>query len=365
MCMTLVPLLPIILVAAASQAPAFPVPSRIAVASTPEQTAIIRQGIALHEQGKYDDAIVRYQAALDLNPDNVLALYEMAFAYFEKRDFKKALELSQRGAEYKSEHLLAFYYTIGNSMDQAGDPAGAIEAYKAGLAFVSDARSTAMLHYNMGVTYFTSLKNPADAKAAFQRSASINPSHSSTHILLGQLYHANGYRTPAFFALARFLVLEPASQRSIGAYGVWRQVLDGAVAQKADGTLEMKLNPSPKTDEGDFTQFDVFLGLSKVQEMNDRREGKSAAEAFVRQIDSLFGMVKKGTENASGFTSTYYAPYFAELRERGYVEPFAYYVSQRSSMPGVREWLESHRAEVQAFLQWSAGYPWPKAAQRP
>jgi hypothetical protein len=217
----------------------------------------------------------------------------------------------------------------------------------------------------MGVTYFTSLKDHAEAKAAFKRSASINPNHPGTHALLGQLYHVNGYRTPAFFALARFLILEPVSPRAAGAFEVWRQVLDGAVGQNPDGTLQMKVNPSPKTDEGDFTQFDMFLGLSKVQEINDRRDGKPAAEAFVRQIDSLFAMLKKGVDPASGFTAAYYAPYFAELKERGYVEPFVYYVSQRSSMPGVRDWIASHRAELQAFLQWSAGYQWPQAARRP
>lgn len=341
--------------------PTFPQATRTPSATTPEQRALIQEGIALHDQGRYDDAIARFQKVLDASPDNIEAIYEMAFSYFQKQDFAKSLELARRGAEYKSDLLLSFYYTMGNALDQLGQPQRAVDAYKAGLAFEGAAPAVAMLHFNLGVTYMTSLSSPEEAKAAFKLAARLNPNHPATHLLLGQLFQSNGYNTPAFFALARFLTLEPASNRSGPAFALLRKVLGASVVESPDGKVSIRVDPSSRKDEGDFTQFDLFLAFSKVQEAHDLQTGRAPMEAFVTQIDSLFTMLQKPDALGTGFTGTYYGPYFAELKKRGYVEPFVYLVSQRGGLPGVREWLDAHRGEIQAFQEWSASYPWPRS----
>src|SRR5688572_32948828 len=38
--------------------------------------------------------------------------------------------------------------------------------------------------------------------------------------------------------------------------------------------------------------------------------------------------------------------YFIEMQQKNFVEPFVYYVSQRTSIPGVREWLTANDAQV-------------------
>ncbi len=46
--------------------------------------------------------------------------------------------------------------------------------------------------------------------------------------------------------------------------------------------------------------------------------------------------------------------------EKNFVEPFVYYASQRTSIPGVSEWLNANNDRVTAFLNWSKSYQWPK-----
>jgi hypothetical protein len=47
------------------------------------------------------------------------------------------------------------------------------------------------------------------------------------------------------------------------------------------------------------------------------------------------------------------------MKQRGYVEPFVYFLNQRTTLPGVREWLTANQDRVNTFLLWSRTYRWP------
>lgn len=72
-------------------------------ASTGQQTLLIQEGVAQHDRGNYDAAIRMYEEVLGENPNNVEALYELAFSYSMKKDYRKSLEVADKGAKYKSE----------------------------------------------------------------------------------------------------------------------------------------------------------------------------------------------------------------------------------------------------------------------
>ena len=59
------------------------------------------------------------------------------------------------------------------------------------------------------------------------------------------------------------------------------------------------------------------------------------------------------------FVWQYYLPYFAEMKEKGHLEAFAYYTNQRSNIAGVNEWLEQNQPKIVAFLVWTKHYRWP------
>src|SRR3954462_3488522 len=106
-----------LLLCAAAPVSAQGAPSRAPSETTPEQDAIIRAGIELHDKGDYDGAIAKYQAVLAESPSNVTAMFETAFSYPSKRDFDKSFETAKRGAEFKSELLPMFYDLMASSLD--------------------------------------------------------------------------------------------------------------------------------------------------------------------------------------------------------------------------------------------------------
>ena len=123
----------LVLLAKVSWAQKLEAPKLEPTPSTESQQQLIKEGVALHDQGGYDGAISRYEQVLRENPSNVEALYEMSFSYYLKQDCQKALEMSFKAAQYKSDLLGRIYGQIGNCQDDLGRPKEAIETYKAGL----------------------------------------------------------------------------------------------------------------------------------------------------------------------------------------------------------------------------------------
>lgn len=333
-------------------------PKLTPVPSTEQQTRLIKEGIALHDKGDFDGAIRKYDEALAENPHNVFAIYEMSFAYFLKKDYRKSLEVGMRGAQYKSDMLHRFYVTVGNSLDQLGEPKKAVEVYKSGLKL---APAEAMLHYNLAITYLN-LKKPDEAKKSLKAAAASDPKHASSHLALAAHFYNTGYRTPSLFAAARFLTLEPQTARSDVALRLMREVLGGGVtAGKNPNEINISINMNPKKDEGDFDSIEMMLGLSKAVGSLEESKGKSEIRLLVEQVDSLLAVVSENEDAKKGtsFVYKYYVPYFVEMKQKGLVEPFVYYTHQRSNIPGVREWVETHSGRVLQFLTWSKNYRWP------
>ena len=340
------------------QVPAFGPPTRTPAPTSPNELATLRAGIALYEQGKIDDAIAKFDEVLKDSPDNAMALYELALANVAKKDYQRAIDLAAKATEFKGSapEVAQYYGLIGNTLDLAREPKQAIEVYSKGLEYAP----AASLYYNMAVTYAQSLTDVPSAKTALKKGATIDPSHAGTHLLLARLFLLDNLNTPALLALSRFLILEPGSARTADAYQIWFRLLNGTLTQGAK-SIEIAVNPSQKKEEGDLMQLDLHISLSKVAAMKSA-EGRSQVQLLADQVEMLFGVYASSAagDDSATFLWKYYMPFIAEMSQKKMVEPFVYYVSQRTNLPGVREWLTVNRERVLEFLAWAKQYQFPK-----
>jgi tetratricopeptide (TPR) repeat protein len=334
-------------------------PKLTPVPTTESQTARIREGAALHDKGDFDAAISKYQEVLKENPDNVVAIYELTFAYYAKKDYAKALEHAYRGAQYKSNQLGGFYTVIGNVLDTQGNAQKAVEVYKSGIKLMPD---EGLLYFNLAITQ-RGMGKLEDARKSAKRAVVFSPEHKSSHLLLATLFHNGQYKTPALLAVLRFLTLEPRTERSVAALKIAQQVLQGGVsAGKSSNEINIFVDLSAKKDEGDFGSIDLMMGLTKANSMSEKNKGKTEAELLADQFSTFLAILSEmdGKKLQSNFTGKYYAPYFIEMKRRNYVEPFIYYTHQRSNLAGVPEWLQQNSARVDEFLNWTKNYRWPR-----
>ena len=334
-----------------------PEPKLTPAPSTDGQHAVVREGVALHDRGDFDGAIRRYESVLAENPSNLAALYEMGFSYSAKKDYRKALEVAYRGAEFKSPQLPAFYLLIGNNLDLLGETDRAVEVYKKAIKqFPGDG----LLHYNLAVAYRNQGKLD-EAKQSLKAGLAVAPEHASSHFMLAVIFYNTGYKSPALLVAARFLAIEPASQRSPAALRLVRTLLTGgASAGSKPGEINLTLELDAKKDEGDFGAVDMMLGLSAALALTDKEKEKSEAQKLVGQFETALAVLAERSDGKqSKFVPQFYAPYFIEMKQRGHVEAFVYHALQSSGLPGVREWIDSNAGRVMQFLVWSKKYQWP------
>jgi tetratricopeptide (TPR) repeat protein len=334
-------------------------PKLVPTPATGQQALLIQEGVAQHDRGNYDAAIKRYEEVLVENPNNVEALYELSFSYAMKKDYRKSLEVAHRGAKYKSDMLAGFYMQIGNNLDQLGEPKKAVEVYKSGIKLLPN---MAMLHFNLAVTY-SNMGKPDDARKTVKQALSIDPNHPGSHAFLSGLWHQEGYKTPALLAACRFLVLEPRSARAAGPLRIVKEVMAGGVTTGPNNQITIFVDTSSKKDEGDFGAIDMVLGLGRAVSMSEKNKGKTQMQLLAGQFETFFAIMSEQSDRAdrNKFTWKFYAPYFMEMKQKNFVEPFVYYITQGDGNEETLKWLAGNKARVGDFLAWSKMYKWPES----
>lgn len=321
--------------------------------SDPSQTTLIREGISLHDQGNFNGAIVKYKEALNLNPQNVWALYEMAFTFSAIKEYDKSIEACSEALKYKSPYLPHIYVQLGTSYDNKNEPKKAVSVYKKGVELYPE---NYLLHFNLGVTQLN-LKNTKEAKESFKKSAMLKPDHASSHMALGEIYFNENYKIPSLLAYFRFLILEPISQRCSSAISNIQTLMAFGVEAKDESLKEINLfiSPDTPTDDGDFGSVDLGLTMSRALRFTEDSKGKSELELLKSEIESMFQIMYELSENENyeGFGWEYYAPYFIELKQKGYVDPFINHIFSASNLPEINEWIDSNKTDYQEFLDWS------------
>jgi tetratricopeptide (TPR) repeat protein len=314
--------------------------------STPDQEALIEEGIVAHDQGDYDIAIQKYEEVLTSNPDNPLALYELSTTHFMKHDWQRSLRAALKGTEYDSPYKRLFYSVIGSCLSNMQRSKDAISVFKNALEHFPD---DYMLHYNLGIAYYM-IDQIGHSKKSFKKVLAKNPQHASSHLgLANSLYNENN-EIPALLAYCRFLILEPNSQRTMVAQERVLSIIGTGVKEDTSGGGDVNINvyTNTPTSEGDFgtVRFSLsMLTAMAITENPDQDEAKKVSDIF----NSLFKLMAEQTqrEEKTGFGWEFYVPYFIELQSRGFVETFIQHIFQLE---------DADEMQIAKFLEWSESY---------
>ena len=78
----------------------FPLMSSILFAQNKEEADnLVNEGVAYHDKGDYDGAISKYNKALELDKDNLLALTEKAFSLLSQEKYDESIICCQKAIE--------------------------------------------------------------------------------------------------------------------------------------------------------------------------------------------------------------------------------------------------------------------------
>lgn len=133
---------------------------------------LLARGADLHQNQKFDDAIVLYNTVLDHNPDNLDALTFLASAYRSSGRVGEAVDLYDRLAE-KNPPRADFWFNRGNALNEQGRREDAVASYDRSLSIDP---TNATVFANRAICQ-AALKQPEAAIASYEQALAVDPDH--------------------------------------------------------------------------------------------------------------------------------------------------------------------------------------------
>lgn len=330
----------------------------------PNGQSLIQEGIEFHDQGKYSEAIAKYNQALLTNKDNLHALAEKAYSQMGLKAYSEAIATCKKALKIKTtdnEALKLVYTTYGNALDLSGKPKEAIKIYNKGL---KEHPGFYSLHYNKGVTY-SGLREWSSATDAFQLSAKARPSHASSFLALGRMLANENENIPALLSYLRFHAIEPDSRRAAANFEFVQELVFSNVKKTGDNSISISL-PSASLDEmgkenktdNSFRSIELILSMQSALDLGENQDEYTDVERFEKKLTSMFQMLDESKKGNSGFYWEFLAPYFMELHAKNYEKVLAHLVFSNREDEKVNAWLTDNQSKVKSFYEWSSGYEW-------
>ena len=331
-----------------------------------EAEKLVQEGIGYHDKGDYAGAIAKYDKALALDKDNLLALAEKGLTLYILEKYEAAIECCEKALEVHpgKSTLKTVYITYGNSLDVLKRTDKSIEAYDAGIKQFPD---FFLFYFNKGVT-LSSVKQYDEAILCFQKAVMLNPKHPGSHNAMARLLDTKHKNIPSLFAYGRFLVLEPQEKRGAENLARMQAIMKSNVEQTGDNSVTITIDSGMLGDttetgaikENNFSVIDLLLGLTGAMDFEKKYKKEKPVARFIRKFELECSTLDLKKEDHFGIYWEYYAPYFAELHDKHFVETFAYIAFSSSNDKAVTKWLKGHKEEIGAFYKWSESFAWKK-----
>jgi tetratricopeptide (TPR) repeat protein len=183
-------------------------------------------GVALNNEGKFDEAIAKFNEVLAQVPKCIECYNNIGAVYMHKKDYeqaeaayKKAIEVDPNSPEpYNG---LATLYNAQKKFDLAAEASA--QAAKLSGAAGGAGGGNASTVFNQGVIAWNAGKI-ADAKKLFEQATTIDPNLADAHYWLGMANLNEGKMPDAATQFEAYLKIAPTGQYAEQAKGVLSQI---------------------------------------------------------------------------------------------------------------------------------------------
>lgn len=322
---------------------------------------LVKEGIALHDQGQYDAAIAKYDSAIKMDANNFDAYYEKSLSFLFAKRYEDCIDVSKYLLRQHSDNpsIKEVYSNYGSALDDAGKPEDAIAIFEKGIKKFPDYY---LLHYNKALT-LGRMKRWDDAMPFFMNALRNKPNHA------GSLYYVsmgleNSNKVAAILCCITFLSIEPEGKRAESTLKYLKELM-GSFAKKGDGgnsviTIDAG-DIGNKKKENNFSMVQMMLGLTVASGFKDSTGIKTEIDQLSSQVQMLAASLSNGAKDGKGLFWEVYAPFIVKMNEAGLVPVFAHIGSITSGDERNIQWINAHQEKLVDFKNFIEGYEWPKA----
>jgi tetratricopeptide (TPR) repeat protein len=317
-----------------------------AMAQTTNQTNdMIKQGVELHNQGKYTEAIAKFNEALKTEPENAYANYEIAFSMYYARKPNDAIPHLEKAAKTSNISLSAAAYGLLASIyDEGNQPKKAIDTYNEAIKVNPN---YPQIYYNLGIAYFRN-KQFAEAEQSAIEAIKHDPKNASSQRLYALVTFHQNKRANALMGFCSFILLEPTGPRAAEAYANIQHILQGGVLKDANGNTSIAFYGKDDKETG---TLNTSISLAVVSAQNKKLTGIAQLEYELKTIFLVAGELSaKKTDKT--FFDHFFIDYFYQLAQSSYMPAFTHTITLTDRTEANAAWGKENAAQITGLGEW-------------
>ena len=318
-------------------------------------TSKVNEAMEWHDQGRYADALNRYNSLLLEFPESSLLHYEKSLTCAAMNDYPCCIASGNQVLQIKNGPYHAeAYLSVSSCLDYSGKPQESIDLLKKALRKEG---ANYLFYFNLGVTY-ARMEEVEKSMDYLKKGILTNSAHPSGHFVLALQELQSNNQVKAFMAFQYFLLLEPTGARAKqGAEALWALFQNNApIPPKRENegeniTILIQDNLFPDQEFPDVgTYINLSVGLLQALDKKD----PTAEEQFVKVSETIYTFLgEKASKSKKDPFYSLYLPFFSQLLEAGHMEVFSYYILQ-SANKNAASWLSRNPEKLEAFSLWAA-----------
>lgn len=322
--------------------------------------ALVKEGVSLHDNGQYDEALKKYDAVLTVDRNHYLANYEKSYTLLALQRYDECIEILKFLLKNfpDNNQNAGVYINYGTCLDLLGRSKQAVEAYNDG---IKKFPKEGLLYFNKAITLYNT-NNTEDAIEAAKLSIQHNPYHASSHNLMSVLNKSN--KIYSLLTSLVFLAIEPDGKRAAVNLNNVQNILNGGAKKTGDNSVSIfldmsSLKESKKKKDDDFHSIELLVRLGSGLDYDEKYKDETPVERLKRKLESVISMLDETEKSGRGFGWTYYAPFFVKLKKADFLETFCHIIYSSANDATNTNWLVDNKNKVDEFNSWFRDY-WKK-----
>ncbi|MDF2456017.1 MAG: repeat-containing protein [Cytophagaceae bacterium] len=322
-----------------------------AQSSEDKALAKAQEAIKLVDEGKYAEGIKLLEDAQKLDPKNTTYPYEIAYAYYAQKDYKKAIKyleplMKQNNAKEN------VYQLVGNAYDLMGNKNKALSIYDEGLKRFPTSGSLHLERGNMQL-----FKEDYDgALAYYEKGIEVAPKFASNYYWASRIYWSSSEKVWGMLYGEIFINLEPNTKRageiSKLLYDTYKQGIEftsdtsmtvSFSKHAVMSVSELEKGGAMKMPFGTFV-YEVTLLTSIVPE-------KKIDLASLNRIRTNFVDLYHQNKNNTKYPNVLF-DYQQQVITAGHFEAYNYWLLGKGEEAAFSQWRTENKAKWDAFVDW-------------
>lgn len=301
-----------------------------------------KEGVELVDKGQFDDGIKLFEKAKLLDSSNIIYPYEIAYAFYLKKDYKEAIRI----CEPLRKHIDAedeVFRLLGNCYDYSGEQTKALEMYNAGLEKFPE---SGKLYNESGVCYLN-MSKIENAITSFESGVRVAPNYPSTYYNLAKIYYNTEDEIWALLYAETFINLERNTERTEELSKLlYDTYLKGIVIKdEKNGTISFCRNPDLNSKKLLMFEVNFEMGYTVALAVSEVKSLSLTSVSKIRQIFFKLWYEKDFDDKYSiGLFD-----YLKDLYDKGYGKAYDYYCMGRGDVPFAADWIQKNEKQYKDF----------------